>query len=56
MKLDTQKETEQRFVAVAEESLEEFKRTGEHITFEEFSTWVQEVKTNPKAKMPNCHK
>lgn len=56
MKLDARKETEQRFITVARESLEEFKKNGEHITFEEFSTWVQEVKTNLKARMPACHK
>lgn len=52
MNLDTEKETEQRFIVVAEESLKEYKRTGEHITLDEFSTWFGELKSNPKTPIP----
>jgi predicted transcriptional regulator len=51
-----QEEAEQRFIQVAQESLAEFKKTGEHITLNEFSAWVQEVKQNSHTPMPVCHK
>jgi predicted transcriptional regulator len=51
-----EEEAEQRFIAVAKQSLEEFKKTGEHITLEEFSGWVKAKKNNPNAAMPLCHK
>lgn len=49
-------ESEQRFIAAAEKSLEEYKAHGLHITLEEFSVWATQLKTNPKAPMPECHK
>lgn len=51
-----EEEAQQRFIAVAKQSLEEFKRNGEHITLDEFSEWVRAKKNNPKAPMPLCHK
>lgn len=51
-----EEEAEQRFIAVAKESLEEFKKDEKHITLDEFSGWVRAKKSNPKALMPLCHK
>lgn len=51
-----EEEAEQRFIAVAKQSLEEFKKNGDHITLDEFSEWVKAKKNNPKASMPICHK
>ena len=39
----------------AMESLREFKRTGLHITSEEFEEWVEKLETDPHAPMPECH-
>lgn len=50
-----QEEAEQRFIAAAKESRQHFHRTGQHITHEEFSRWVDELQTNPQAKPPVCH-
>ena len=50
-----QEEAEQRFIAVAKESLKEYKETGKHVTLEEFSAWAKEIRTNPAAAMPACH-
>jgi predicted transcriptional regulator len=49
-------EAQQRFIEVAKNSLAEYKKTGSHITLEEFSEWTKALKKNPKAPMPECHK
>jgi predicted transcriptional regulator len=49
-------ETQQRFIEVAKNSLADYKKTGSHITLEEFSAWTKAIKTNPKTPMPECHK
>lgn len=51
-----QEEAEQRFIAAAKQSFEDYKKTGEHITLDEFSAWVKATKSNPEAAMPECHK
>jgi hypothetical protein len=43
------------FLQAAQNSREHVKQTGLHITFDEFSTWVDAVQTNPQAQMPQCH-
>jgi transcription elongation factor len=52
---DVQRSAQQRFIAVAKESLRTYQQTGEHITLGEFSDWAKAIKTNPKAPMPACH-
>ena len=37
------------------DSLEHFERTGLHITFEEYSAWVDRLDTDPDAPFPKCH-
>ena len=37
------------------ESLREYRRTGLHITFEEYEEWVRRLDTDPDAPMPECH-
>jgi len=51
-----QEEAEQRFIEAAKASLVEYKKTGEHLTLDEFSAWVKEIKQTPDAAMPACHK
>lgn len=50
-----QEEAEQRFIAAAKESRSHYKKTGQHITHEEFSSWVDQLQNNPKAPAPTCH-
>jgi predicted transcriptional regulator len=50
-----EEEVQQRFLDVAKESREHYKATGLHITHDEFSNWVDALKTNIKAKPPVCH-
>jgi len=51
-----QEEAQQRFIAVAKQSLADYRTTGEHITLDELETWTDELKNNPKAPLPLCHK
>jgi predicted transcriptional regulator len=50
-----EEEAEQRFIAAAKASLKEYKKTGLHITLDEFGAWAKAIKKNPKAPMPACH-
>lgn len=45
----------QNFIAAAESSFEHYKEAGLHITFDEFSQWVDKVQENPEAPVPECH-
>jgi predicted transcriptional regulator len=45
----------QHFIAGALRAREDMKKTGLHITGEEFSAWVQNIKNNPNTPMPVCH-
>jgi predicted transcriptional regulator len=49
-------EVDARFVQAAKDSLAHFKQTGEHISLDEFSAWAKEIKINPSAPFPECHK
>jgi predicted transcriptional regulator len=49
-------EAQQRFIAAAKQSLADYRATGEHITLDEMETWTDELKNNPKAPLPLCHK
>jgi predicted transcriptional regulator len=48
-------EHEQLFVQAALRSREQLKKTGLHITQNEFSAWVNAIQKNPKTPMPVCH-
>lgn len=48
-------EAHQNFIKAAEASFEHYKQTGLHITFDEFSAWVDRVQKNPDAPIPACH-
>ena len=36
-------------------SLEEYRRTGYHVTFDEFRKWAADLRSDPNAKLPECH-
>lgn len=48
-------EARQNFIKVAQTSFEHYKETGLHITFDEFSTWVDDVQKKPDVPIPACH-
>ena len=48
-------EARQNFIQAALTSYEQYKETGQHITLDEFSTWVDSVQQNPDAPAPACH-
>ncbi len=48
-------EAEQRFIAAAKASLEDYKKTGEHVTLDEFGAWARAIRKNPNTPMPACH-
>lgn len=50
-----EEEAEQRFVAAAKESRSHYKKTGLHVTHEEFSRWVDQLQSNPHATPPVSH-
>jgi hypothetical protein len=45
-------EAQQCFIAVAKQSLADYRATGEHITLDEMETWTDELKNNPKSPLP----
>ena len=49
-------EIEQNFIAAGEESWDDFEKNGLHITLGEAREWAKELKTNPQARIPACHK
>jgi len=49
-------EIRMNFIRAGEASAQHYKDTGLHISFDELSTWVDAVQTNPDAAMPVCHK
>ena len=36
-------------------SWEHYQRTGLHLTHEEVCAWAEQLKTDPNAKLPECH-
>ena len=48
-------EAEQRFIASAKASLKDYKKTGQHVTLEEFGAWAKAIRKKPDAAMPACH-
>jgi predicted transcriptional regulator len=48
-------ETRQNFIQAAEASYAHYKETGLHVTFDEFSSWVDEVQNDPGKPIPVCH-
>jgi hypothetical protein len=49
-------EVEKRWIEVAQQSRAHYRAIGLHITQEEFSQWVGDLKNNLNAPMPVCHK
>ena len=50
-----EEEAQQRFVEAAKASREHYKKTGLHVTHDEFSQWVDALQSNPKAVPPTSH-
>lgn len=50
-----EEEAQQRFVEAAKASRDHYKKTGLHITHDEFSQWVDALQTNPNALPPTSH-
>ena len=48
-------EARQNFITAAEASFMHYKETGLHISFDEFSTWVDQVQKDPGVPTPPCH-
>lgn len=48
--------TRQSFIKAALTSHEHYKETDQHITLDEFSTWVDAVQQNQQSPPPSCHR
>lgn len=48
-------ESRQNFIQAAEASYANYMETGLHITFDEFSNWVEDVQRDPGKPIPVCH-
>lgn len=48
-------EAQQRFVEAAKASRNHYKKTGLHVTHDEFSQWVDALQSNPDAVPPTIH-
>lgn len=53
---DIDAEIEQNFIAAGEESWNDSEKTGLHTTLDEAREWAEELKINPQATIPECHK
>jgi hypothetical protein len=53
--VDHAKSTRQHFIEGALRAREDMRKTGIHITLDEFSAWVDDVQNSPNAPMPVCH-
>lgn len=51
----TEDEIQRNFIRAAEESDRHVKETGLHVTSEELHEWLEALKTNPDAPIPECH-
>ena len=47
--------TEAELLAESQESWKDFQQTGLHLTHEEVSAWIEQLRTDPKTKLPECH-
>jgi predicted transcriptional regulator len=50
-----EKKAKLRFIAAAKESRSHYQQTGLHLTHAEFSSWVDQLQSNPTAIPPRCH-
>ena len=48
-------EAQQNFLEAAQASYEHYKQTGQHLSLDEFSAWVDQVQHTPEAPLPACH-
>ena len=53
--LRREQEADDRSCREATESWEEYKRTGLHLTGEEFFEWASRLGTDRETEMPECH-
>jgi predicted transcriptional regulator len=45
----------QQFLAEADQSLEHYKRTGLHVTWEEVDRWLGKLQAGENPTLPECH-
>lgn len=50
-----EEEAQRRFVEAARASRNHYKKTGLHVTHDEFSQWVDALQSNPDAVPPTSH-
>lgn len=48
-------EIQLNFIRAAEESANHMDKTGLHVTSGEMAAWVEALKSNPNAPIPQCH-
>lgn len=48
-------ESRQSFILAAEAAFDHCQQTGQHITLDELSTWVDKAQKNPDTPVPPCH-
>lgn len=48
-------EKREKFMRDAQESWEEYQRTGRHLTWDEVSGWLKKVGTDEQTEFPKCH-
>ena len=48
-------EVEQYQISLADASMEQFEKTGLHVTLSEMRDWMRNKKLNPHAPRPVCH-
>lgn len=53
--VDHAKSTRQNFIEGALRAREDMRKSGLHITLDEFSAWADDVQNNPSAPMSACH-
>ncbi len=49
------KEAYAQFLADGQASWEDFQRTGLHLTNEEVASWIDRLRDDPGAQLPECH-
>lgn len=50
-----EEEVEQRQIALAQESLNQYKETGLHVTLGEMQAWLKAKNTDRESPLPECH-
>jgi predicted transcriptional regulator len=50
-----EEELEQRQIAMAQESIDHYEKTGLHVTLGEMATWLKAKKIDTNTSLPVCH-